>query len=307
MTADADQQPDAIWQAVDIVCDTPTLLLLESIWLGSRRFDEFQRITGLMKAVVSARLKKLITAKILKKRLYCERPARYEYVLDQKGLALFPVALMMLRWEKKWNSGKDHISVNLCHTSCGQIVSPVCQCQSCQQEITAHDIERTVAINANLGAASYVKRRRQAGMGSIREGQTKLFAEIAEIFGDRWSTLIVRAAFLGATKFDTFLKDLQVSTNILTSRLQWLVEKGLLSRIVYQQSPKRFEYRLTEKALDLYPILLFLLQWGQACFGGDSEPSVTLRHKQCNQPLKAVATCSACGEILSIENLSLAD
>jgi len=307
VTLDSKPQPDAIWKAVDIICDAPTLLLMESVWLGTRRFDAFQRITGLMKAVISTRLKKLVAAGVLKKRLYYEKPKRYEYILDEKGAALFPVALMMLRWEQAWNAGPDRISVKLHHRSCGQNMSPICVCGHCSEEVQAIDVTRSLTAHANQGAAGYMKRRRQAGLAKSRSGGTMLFDEISEIFGDRWSTLMLRAAFMGISRYDGFLKETSVSTNILTTRLNWLIEKKLFTKKAYQQNPERFDYKLTSKGLDLYPILLFLLQWGEECFGGGRTPSLTLEHKPCKQALQAIAVCSSCREQLTVESLALAD
>ncbi|MBL4639202.1 MAG: helix-turn-helix transcriptional regulator [Kordiimonadaceae bacterium] len=307
MTLNTRPQPDAIWRAVDIVCDAPTLLLMESVWLGTRRFDEFQRITGLMKAVVSARLKKLVAAGVLKKRLYCEKPKRYEYILDEKGAALFPVALMMLRWEQAWNASPERISVKLRHRHCGQNMSPICVCSHCSEEVQATDVTRSVHEHANTGAAGYMKRRRQAGLVKSRSGGTMLFDEISEIFGDRWSTLMLRAAFMGTSRYDGFLKETSVSTNILTTRLNWLIEKKLFTRKAYQKNPERYDYKLTSKGLGLYPILLFLLQWGEECFGDGAAPSMILKHKTCRRPLRAIAVCSACRRQLTIESLEVTD
>lgn len=82
-------------------------------------------------------------------------------------------------------------------------------------------------------------------------------------FGDSWSLLILREALGGATRFDTFRKNLSIAPTVLTKRLAMLTEEGLLERVRYQDNPPRDEYRLTEAGCDLRPILMLIAQWGR--------------------------------------------
>lgn len=306
MKASASNDIGAIWRAVDIVCDAPTLLIVEAAWLGTRRFDGFLETTGLFKTVVSARLKKLVDVGIFKKHRYCDRPPRFEYLFTDMGLDLFPVALMMLRWEKRWSSSKGRITVALTHTECGQSTEPYCACRACLGQVSAADIQRKAGPSAELGAGSYVKRRRQAGLAKSQAAPTALFEDISDIFGDRWAALILRAAFMGERRYDAFLALTGASTNILADRLKRLQEKGLFERVAYQENPARYEYRLTEKALDIYPVLLFLLDWGERWFANDLGPSVYLTHQACGEALAPVPCCSACGQPVERSTLTLA-
>ena len=87
-----------------------------------------------------------------------------------------------------------------------------------------------------------------------------------ERVGEWWSILILREAFYGATRFDTFQKNLDIAPNMLTRRLNGLVEEGLLERRQYLEKPPRFEYMLTECGRDFLPVLLSLLAWGNKHF-----------------------------------------
>src|SRR3954447_20336744 len=87
-------------------------------------------------------------------------------------------------------------------------------------------------------------------------------ARALEVLGERWTLLILRDAFLGTRRFDDFQRNLGVARNVLQSRLQRLVDEGVLRRVRYQQRPERFEYRLTRKGVDLWPILVALMKWG---------------------------------------------
>jgi DNA-binding HxlR family transcriptional regulator len=117
------------------------------------------------------------------------------------------------------------------------------------------------------------------------------------VIGERWSLLIVRDAFYGVRRFDDFRADLGIARNVLTDRLNTLVEQGVLERRQYEERPPRFEYLLTEKGKDLLPVILTMLRWGDR-WEGDGEPPVTLMHKTCAHRTEPVVVCDHCGEQL---------
>jgi DNA-binding HxlR family transcriptional regulator len=96
-----------------------------------------------------------------------------------------------------------------------------------------------------------------------------------ERVGEWWSILILRDAFYGLTRFDQFQKSLDIAPNMLTRRLNALVEEGLLERKQYCDKPPRFEYVLTERGRDFRPVLLALLAWGNKHFAPEG-PAVLL-------------------------------
>src|SRR3954466_13822696 len=87
-------------------------------------------------------------------------------------------------------------------------------------------------------------------------------ARTLEVIGDRWTLLILRDAFRGVRRFDDLQRDLGIARNILTDRLQKLVDHGVLMRRLYQERPPRYEYRLTRMGYDLSPALVALMRWG---------------------------------------------
>jgi DNA-binding HxlR family transcriptional regulator len=94
------------------------------------------------------------------------------------------------------------------------------------------------------------------------EGQVCSIARALELVGERWTLLIVRDLFLGRTRFDEFLESLGIASNVLTDRLNRLVDEGIVERVPYSDRPQRFEYRLTPKGRELRLTLLALMQWG---------------------------------------------
>ena len=101
------------------------------------------------------------------------------------------------------------------------------------------------------------------------------------VIGERWTMLIIREAFRGTRRFDAFQQRLGVGRNVLSNRLARLTADGIFERVLYQGAPDRYEYRLTEKGMDLYPVLLMLMRWGDR-YKVD-EPPVRLFHKDCGE------------------------
>ena len=104
------------------------------------------------------------------------------------------------------------------------------------------------------------------------EDQNCSIARSLEVLGDRWTILVMREAFMRVRRFEDFQRNLGVARNVLTDRLGRLVEEGILERVPYQDRPARFEYRLTEKGIDLWPMMMALLQWGDRHYPAEAGP-----------------------------------
>lgn len=105
---------------------------------------------------------------------------------------------------------------------------------------------------------------------SMNQAQCPIARSLDRV-GDWWSILILRDALHGFTRFDQFQKSLDIAPNILTTRLNKLVEDGLMVRHRYSERPPRDEYRLTECGHDFRPIVLSLLSWGNRYFAPEGE------------------------------------
>ena len=128
-------------------------------------------------------------------------------------------------------------------------------------------------------------------------------AQCLEVVGEWWSMLIVRDLFLGVTRFEDFQQRLGISRNILTQRLNHLVDEGVLKRVPYQEHPRRFEYRLTDKGRDLWHVVTAMRQWGDQ-WAMPAGPPVEIRHTACGHVVSAVAACSHCGEPLDARSVT---
>lgn len=120
-------------------------------------------------------------------------------------------------------------------------------------------------------------------------------AKPLSVLGERWALLILRDLFLGRRRFEEFQESLGIASNVLSQRLATLVEEGIVERRRYSEHPERFEYRLTQKGLDLHPVLLALLAWGDRYTAGPAGPPREVVHEDCGHPFHMVATCSHCG------------
>lgn len=130
-------------------------------------------------------------------------------------------------------------------------------------------------------------------------GQACSIAKSLEAIGERWSLLIVRDVMNGNRRFGQIQRSLGVARNVLSSRLQRLVEEGILERRAYQEGPTRYEYFLTEKGLDLWPALIALLGWGDRHSAGPEGPPMLIVHKECGGGVSDRGICERCGEVLN--------
>lgn len=130
-------------------------------------------------------------------------------------------------------------------------------------------------------------------------------ARSLSIVGDRWTLLVLRECFLRVRRFEEFEQRLGIARHVLADRLKKLTEAGVLRKEPYQERPRREEYRLTDKGLELYPVLLALLDWGDKWLAGPEGPPLLRRHKNCGHVAQAVHTCSACGEELKARDVTV--
>ena len=147
-------------------------------------------------------------------------------------------------------------------------------------------------------------------MTKLRESLTHIaecgLPPALEVMGDRWSFLILRAAFNGFEHFEEFSSELGIARNILSDRLSRLVDNGVLERQRCEHDKRKIEYRLTAKGQDLLPAMLALRQWGAAyCADGPMNP--VLVDKRDRKPIRDISIQSADGRDLGWEDLEWAD
>jgi DNA-binding HxlR family transcriptional regulator len=131
-------------------------------------------------------------------------------------------------------------------------------------------------------------------------------ARAVDALGDGWTLLLLREACLGVRRFDDFQQRLGIGRNILARRLQQLVEDGFFTKVAYTERPVRYEYRLTEKGRDVYPVLAAMAAWSDRWQAGPEGSPLQLHHATCGHDMHATVVCSECGEPLDVRDVRAA-
>jgi len=135
------------------------------------------------------------------------------------------------------------------------------------------------------------------------DGQNCSIARALELVGERWTLLVIRDAFLGVRRFDDFQASLGIARNILSNRLDRLVDAGILARVRYQERPERFEYRLTDRGQELRTPLVALMVWGDRHFAPAGPPRL-VEHAVCGGRVEARLVCTDCGDELAHDEVT---
>ncbi|MBL7498957.1 helix-turn-helix transcriptional regulator [Frankia sp. CNm7] len=121
-------------------------------------------------------------------------------------------------------------------------------------------------------------------------------ARTLDLIGEPWSPLILRDVMVGIRRFDQIQADLGISRKVLTERLKWLVERGVLARREYSARPPRHEYVLTDQGVDLCDVLIAMARFGDRWLAGPAGPPVLYRHRPCGHVAPADLYCAHCDQ-----------
>ena len=131
-------EPCPIARTVDVIGEWWTIVLIRDAFRGAKRYEDFRGV-GIADNILSSRLKRLVKEGIFERRLYQEKPERYEYLLTEKGRDLFRVLGALGLWGKKWTEGPDRTSFT--HHECGHVASVVAYCEHCAQRLEPSEID----------------------------------------------------------------------------------------------------------------------------------------------------------------------
>ena len=126
-----------------------------------------------------------------------------------------------------------------------------------------------------------------------------------DVLSDRWTFLILREAFFGVRRYGQMQRNLGIARSVLADRLRRLVGDGMLERVRYRTDPDWYEYRLTERALDLYPVIVGLMRWADRHLPVDrGDAALELVHGSCGAPADPYLACSHCHEPLTARDIT---
>jgi DNA-binding HxlR family transcriptional regulator len=114
------------------------------------------------------------------------------------------------------------------------------------------------------------------------------------IVGEKWTFLVLREAFNGVRRFDDMQRRTGAPRQVLSSRLAGLIAEGILRKAPYREEGQRLrsEYRLTEKGIELFPVMAAMLAWGDKYAAAASGPAVELTHRDCGAPAYLQLACT---------------
>ena len=288
-------RPCSVRRALEVVGDRWNFLILRETFFGLRRFENIRRNIGIAKNILSRRLQALVANGVLDRQLYQKHPRRFEYRLTEKGMDLYPVILMLIRWGDRWLAGSQGPPLLLFHKKCGHLLSPMVACPHCNTEVVARQVRYENGPGGFFSGHEEVTHPNWR-WGVVGKSDTRACSvrRTLELVSDWWTFLVLREAFFGVRRFDQMQGNLGIARNILSNRLLKMVDNGIFNRQPYQDRPKRFEYNLTEQGLDLYPMILMLIRWGDRWLSRGKGPPLFLFHKPFGQRIEPVATCASC-------------
>lgn len=128
-------------------------------------------------------------------------------------------------------------------------------------------------------------------------------ARALDVVGDWWTPLLVRDLYLGVDRFDDLATDLGISRNLLTTRLNGLVDAGIVARETYSDRPLRHRYVLTAAGRELVPVFMALTAWGDRWTTPEGGPPAKFRHRSCGHRFTPTVACRACGEAITADDV----
>lgn len=285
----------AIIRAIDVFADPWTYLILREAFFGVRRFDVLQRNLRISRNSLTERLQHMVAEGILERDQYTIRPQRFEYRLTDSGRDFYPAIVMILSWGDRWCKSMGSPPLHLFHKTCGKRLSPVVVCSHCQKPLAAQDVTFMDGPGAGFEALPAAREtRRRGGEGIFLRGRPCSVARALQSIGDRWSFRILRESFRGARRFEDILANTGAARNILTARLNGLVDNGILERREYLARPPRSEYILTTAGMNLYPSLLMFMAWGDRWRPAKNGRPLLLKHSKCGELFSPQLICGKC-------------
>ncbi|MBN7796425.1 helix-turn-helix transcriptional regulator [Parahaliea mediterranea] len=277
---------------------------MRDAFLGRTRFEQFRRHIGISKATLTRRLDALINEGVLYKQPGSASSTRFEYRLTEKGAGLFSSSLLAWQWELDWcaaerDGAKSRLPYELFHRRCGQELYPLAVCRHCRRPVQVDDVElpeQALSPQSQLDEIRSLNRLRRVRSATKSGTEDLMLANISDLIGDRWTLLLLISAFFGLRRYDQFLKQLSIASNILTARLNFLVDVEVFERRTYQENPPRSDYLLSAKGKSLFPIVMAMRQW--VIDDLDASHSATeLIHTACGKNLEIDVQCEKCCEI----------
>ncbi|MFI6453466.1 winged helix-turn-helix transcriptional regulator [Streptosporangium amethystogenes] len=293
-----DRRPSAIGQALLAISDQWTLLILQRAFLmRTRRFADWRDELGMSESVLANRLKELVAGDLLRPAPYREQGrTRTEYLLTERALELWPLLVEIWSWERSWVPRRRGLP-ELIHDACGRRTDVELGCAACDRApVTARDTE-TLRGSATFAQVAVPRHHRRTVRDDVERDPLSYFPETFELLGDRWSTVMLAATFLGVRRFADFQSELGMAPSVLSDRLRRFTELGVLS--AGESDGGRPRYLLTDKGLAFFGVFAFIVDWAQRWYAGPPGTDLLITHRACGRPFRPYLRCLSCGTPLN--------
>jgi DNA-binding HxlR family transcriptional regulator len=298
-------EPNAIGASLGLLGDEWTLLIARAAFEGAQRYGDWKTQLGISDAVLSARLRTLQQADLLQRVPARDGTGRDRYVLSQSGRDLWPILLTIWAWEQHHVPGQSARLPTMVHTSCGQPFRPTLRCRHCDDAVSHDDIDARFGPSGGFARSAPVGRNRQRSLSNVvasdRHRSPGLFPETIAIIGNRWSSAMVGAAFLGARRFRDF-EQIGAPPALVAQRLRALVDLEVFEQ-VQATVDEPAGYRLSHKGAALFPIVVSFLTWGERWRPASDGPAVIATHRTCGALFLPSLTCSECAQQLRLDTI----
>ena len=276
-------------QAIDAICDRWSLTLILAMVQGVSRFNDLMQHTEIASRLLTARLRTLEESGVISRQPYSMHPPRYEYLLTNMGTDITEILLQMLRWERNWDLDNSEIT----HFLCGAPLKPQMRCAACNKITDARDIQlKLKKAQLQHMPEKQHSRRRSKTSGQGEDSSRQLLGISFDIFGDKWGIEIILCAFFRISRFNDFRLCTGIAANILADRLERLISLGILTKDLGK--PSQTGYRLTEKGIDIYGVVVAVERWADKWLRSRYRSPVRLIHRSCGQEFRPQTVCSAC-------------
>jgi DNA-binding HxlR family transcriptional regulator len=287
----------SVTRALNVLGEVWTVLLIKEAFEGARRFQAFQERLGIPRQTLMRRLSDLTEQQIFYKKPVQHRTLIYEYRLTAKGLDLYPFVLSVWCWHRRWNPRQSFLPARLMHRPCGHALSPRFICGACHADIGLEDVvfeDRDLAFDAR--PPQRLSRLKDAAVEKAMRASDPLPVALS-LIGDRWSSLVLQAIFMGTRNFFALQEELKIASNVLSSRLKKLVALDLAEARAGRDR-RKLDYDATPRGRDIYPMLQTLASWGDRWLAGPDGPPQLRRHRGCGAILDPHYVCGHCGQVV---------
>jgi len=285
---------NAIGRTLGLLGDEWTLLIIQHALWGLRRYAQFIEALPISNSTLTSRLALLTREGLLQRHVYQTNPLRAEYLPTVRTRSLWPVMLSIWEWERHWVPEHSEKLPVMRHLTCGKDFAPAMGCKSCGTLADARDVGAHWGPSGSWERSVPAATTRRRSDADSPTGISGMFPDTMAIYGNRWSSALMGAAFRGLTRFNEFETALSAPPTLIADRLRLFVSIGVLEAVENLGRSDWVQYRLTKKGRAFFPVTASTLHWADRWFESPEGPALVLTHRSCGQDFVPSFGCDQC-------------